>query len=219
MISEIVRSKANIDNGAVTKKSNFFHGLFLLASVTLIPAALSHIPLAALAAMLIVTGIRLASPKEFRHTWHIGREQFAVSVATFAVTLMTDLLLGVIFGFALELLIHIVWNRVPFGQLFRARLVASTQGERATIACKSPAIFGNYLSLHSQLHSARANNARAIAVDFSEASVVDHTTMERLHDMKAELQTAGISLDLIGLDRLAPVSDHPLASRRLPTPG
>src|SRR3954454_13294762 len=71
MISEIVRSKANIDNGARTKYSNLFHGLFLLGFVLLLPSVIRLIPLAALGAMLVYAGFRLAHPREFVNTWKI----------------------------------------------------------------------------------------------------------------------------------------------------
>ena len=82
MISEIVRSKANIDNGARTKYANMYHGVFLLAFVLLLPFVIRMIPLAALGAMLVYTGFRLASPKEFIHTYKIGVEQLVVFVTT-----------------------------------------------------------------------------------------------------------------------------------------
>ena len=86
MISEIVRSRANIDNGAETSWSNFFHGAFLAAALFLIPGLLNTIPLTVLAAMLLVTAYRLASPKEFAKVFKIGSDQFAIFVVTMVLT-------------------------------------------------------------------------------------------------------------------------------------
>jgi len=119
MISEIVRSKANIDNGARTHWSNFFHGLFLLLSLALLPNLLQEIPLAALAGMLIYTGFRLASPKELAHAHQFGPEQLALFTITMVVTVATDLLVGVGAGMLLKILFHLK-NGARLGSLFEA---------------------------------------------------------------------------------------------------
>src|SRR5690606_6977087 len=106
MISEIVRSKANIDAGAGSARSNFAHGAFLLLAVGLVPSVLHQIPLAALAAMLVYTGSRLASPGELLHVRALGRDQLLLFVTTLVVTLATDLLLGVAVGLGLKVVLH-----------------------------------------------------------------------------------------------------------------
>lgn len=62
----------------------------MLVCVALIPMVLHRIPMAALAAMLIYTGFRLAHPKEFLNVWKRGREQLIVFLVTLVAVLATD---------------------------------------------------------------------------------------------------------------------------------
>ncbi len=125
MISEIVRSKANIDNGARTRFADFWHGIFLLLCVALIPTVLHRIPLAALASMLIYTGFRLTHPSEFINTYRVGREQLVIFVATLVGVLATDLLVGIGIGIGVKILIHVI-NGVPVTSLFKPYLDITT---------------------------------------------------------------------------------------------
>jgi len=82
MIAEIVRSSANINNGAKTAWANFFHGLILLLFVVLFTGFIQSIPLASLAALLVYTGYRLASPETFARVKDVGKEQLFMFVVT-----------------------------------------------------------------------------------------------------------------------------------------
>jgi MFS superfamily sulfate permease-like transporter len=111
MISEIARSSANVEYGGRTRLANFFHGLFLLGFVALGPALLQRIPLAALAAMLVYTGARLAHPRELVRAWQEGAAAFAGFVTTVTVTLAVDLLAGIAAGSAVFVLARSVARR------------------------------------------------------------------------------------------------------------
>ncbi len=210
MISEIVRSKANIDAGAESKWSNFFHGLFLLLSLMLIPNFIQEIPLAALAAMLIYTGFRLSSPKEFTHVYRIGPEQLLLFVFTLVVTLATDLLMGVAGGLLLKILLHLK-NGAPLSTLFRAVVRDRRDGDVLILEVHDSAIFTNYLGLKKRILQAPPD-VQTIIVDFSNAWVVDHTVFGKMHDL-AE-RSRNVKLVLTGLDNHQPMSAHELAARR-----
>lgn len=216
MISEIVRSKANIDNGARTKYANLYHGVFLLAFVLFLPFVIRMIPIAALAAMLVFTGFRLASPKEFVHTYKIGPEQLFVFVTTIVVTLCTDLLIGVVSGIALKLLIHLA-NGMPLRSLFRPDIeVAHSEGDKvAVLKVRKAAVFSNWLGVKGAILR-YADASDEVQLDLSETKLVDHTVMEKLHQLEEEIGREGKKLSVIGLDEHVPMSAHPLAARKAP---
>ena len=104
MTSVIVRSSVNANAGARTRLSAITHGVLLVVSVFLLPTLLNRIPLSALAAILVVTGFKLANPALFRQMWREGRTQFLPFFATVVAIVLTDLLLGVLIGLAVSLL-------------------------------------------------------------------------------------------------------------------
>ncbi len=140
MISEIVRSKANVDAGAKSRWANFFHGAFLLGFVALAPGLLNEIPLAALAAMLVYTGAKLASPRELVHIKQIGPDQLLLFLTTLLVTLATDLLIGVAVGLALKLVLHRV-RGATFRQLFRTEVQRSDDGAELRLTLHGCTVF------------------------------------------------------------------------------
>lgn len=94
----IIRSSANINFGGKTKLSTILHGVFLLLSAAVLAPYINMIPLACLAAILIVVGYKLAKPALFKKMYQFGPEQFIPFVATALGILITDLLKGIVIG-------------------------------------------------------------------------------------------------------------------------
>jgi MFS superfamily sulfate permease-like transporter len=98
--SVIIRSSVNINSGNRTRMSTIVHGVLLVGCVLLIPVALNMIPLSALAAVLVITGFKLASPSLFRQMWGGGLTQFLPFLVTVVSIVFTDLLTGIVIGLA-----------------------------------------------------------------------------------------------------------------------
>jgi len=98
MTAVIVRSSANVNAGARTKASAVLHGVLLLLSLLFIPSLINYIPLSCLAAILLITGYKLARIGLFQHVWHKGLNQFIPFVVTIVAVVFTDLLIGVGIG-------------------------------------------------------------------------------------------------------------------------
>jgi MFS superfamily sulfate permease-like transporter len=213
MIAEIVRSTANVANGAKTRWSNFFHGLFILIFVAFGAAFIDQIPQAALAALLIVTGYRLASPKSFKETLNIGKEQLALFVITIVGVLATDLLVGVGIGIVAKFILHFV-NGAPVGpNLLIAKTTVTDTPDASLVTVEGAAIFSNYFSIKRVLD--RLPAAKAITIDLSKVKLIDHSVMEHFHQFERERTKAGTPVHIIGLELHKPMSTHPLAARKL----
>ena len=215
MISEIVRSKANIDNGARTRFADMWHGIFLLLCVALIPTVLHLIPLAALAAMLVYTGFRLAHPTEFQHVKQIGTEQLVIFVVTLVAVLATDLLIGIAIGIATKFIFH-VYNGVPVKSLFKPYLDIIQRDENTyVIRASHSAVFSNWIPFRRQIERYGLIQHKNIVVDLSDTNLVDHSVMEKLHEMQRDFDREGLKLEITGLELLQRrFSDHELSARK-----
>lgn len=174
---------------------------------------LSEIPLTALAAMLVYTGAKLASPRELAHVKHIGVDQLALFVTTLVVTLATDLLIGVAAGLVLKVVLHRL-RGATLGQLFRTRVERSEEGSELRLTLHGAAAFPSLLSVRKALDNLDPAFQR-IVVDVSDVVIVDHTFLSRLDALSNEWQNA--TLEIVGVDSLTPHSPHPHSTRRRTT--
>ena len=212
MISEVVRSSANISFGARTRWANFFHGFFLFIAMLLLIPIIELIPNTALAAVLIFVGYRLASPQEFVNAYKTGKEQFLIFCTTITFILATDLLVGMLAGIIMKLLIHLI-NGARFSSLFRACYQLREEEGEYNLTVLDQAIFSNLMSFKKLFK--KFKSGKKIIIDFSQARLIDHTFMEFLEHFQAESHENNNIVTVNGLERFQKFSDHPLSGRKI----
>jgi len=194
--SVIVRSSANLNAGAKTRLSTIIHGSLLLICVATIPAILNLIPKAALAAILIFTGYRLARPSIFRHMYKVGPTEFIPFVVT-AIAVAVPFL-GLLKGVALGFVINIFYllrghMRIPYYY----RRIRSKNGEAITLRLAQEVSFLNKGSIKKTLDAFSAGST--IIIDATDSAYIDYDVLEvirEFHDVKAKEK--GITVSLIG---------------------
>ena len=118
ILNVIVRSTVNVQNQAKTRWSNFFHGFLVLLFIVVLQPVMNMIPLAALAAVLVFAGIKLASPRVFSEVYKEGVEQLVFMISTLLFTVYNNLLFGLIAGIIITLITHILIARIYVPQFF-----------------------------------------------------------------------------------------------------
>lgn len=210
MIAEIVRSSANIDSGAKTAWANFFHGLILLLFVVLFAGLIQRIPLASLAALLVYTGYRLASPATFARVREVGKEQLFMFVVTIIGILATDLLIGVVLGIVVKLAIMLARGVWP-NNLFKIHFTIKQQdNDTLVVKLLGSAVFSNYLPLKTAL--AQLDSGKTIIFDCADGYLIDHTVMEFIDEYQQNHVAQGGQFQQVG-HALETFSDHALAAR------
>ena len=176
-------------------------------------AVIQLIPLSALAALLIFTGYRLASPRVFKQTHQLGKEQTAVFLITIVATLATDLLIGVGVGILAKLLLHI-FRGAPIKNLFVPDMsVVPVSDEEYLVTARGAFIFSNFIATKNRLD--KIPKGKRVQLDLSKTKLIDHTVMDHLHHYAAEYAETGGQFKISGLDQHSTASQHPLAARRL----
>lgn len=205
MTSVIVRSSVNIHAGNETRLSAISHGVLLLASVIMFPGLLNSIPLSALAAILLMTGLKLAKPALFRQMWREGRQQFMPFMCTVALIVLTDLLTGVLMGLGIALM-FILWSnfRRPL-QLVSEKHVA---GDVLRIELANQVSFLNRASLERVLRGVESGGH--VLLDATHTNYIDPDILDLIHDYQRKTAPAhDVKVSLQGFrDDYGPLQDR-----------
>lgn len=177
MTSVIVRTSANINSGGRTKTATVAHGLLLLIAVLTIPTVLNKIPLACLAAILLMIGYKLASPSVFIHMWQNGKYQVIPFLVTVVAVVFTDLLKGVAIGLVVSVF-FILRANLKLAYFFRKE--EYHEGEVVTIKLAQEVSFLNKAAIKQTLQ--HLPEGSKVSIDASDTFYIDHDVLQLIRD-------------------------------------
>jgi MFS superfamily sulfate permease-like transporter len=204
----IVRSSANIQSGGRTKTSAILHGVILLASVVVIPIVLNLIPLASLAAILLLVGYKLAKPSIFRQMWAQGYTQFIPFIVTVLGIVFTDLLMGIGMGLAVAIF-FILYGSYKRPYFFHPE--EYTPGQPIRLQLSEEVTFLNKASIMQTLNHIPDN--KKLIIDASKTAHIDPDVVEIIDDFRENASHRGITVELIGLGN-TPLRKDPVEELR-----
>lgn len=210
MTSVIVRTSANINSGGRTKIATIAHGILLLIAVISIPTILNKIPLACLAAVLLMIGYKLASPTVFKHMWKSGKYQFIPFVVTVVAVVFTDLLEGVAIGLVVSVF-FILRANLKLAYFFKKE--EYQEGEVVTIKLAQEVSFLNKAAIKQTLNHLPKRSK--VVIDATDTFYIDHDVLQLIrdflnigsHDKKIEVSLVGFK-DEYEMEFSSHVSSH-----------
>ena len=202
--SVIVRGSVNIHAGAESKMSTILHGVLLLVSILLLSPFLNQIPLASLAAILILTGYKLAKISIFIEKFKKGMKHFIPFIATITAILFTDLLVGVIIGLSISILFLLISNyRNPF-KIKKERVSVK---ETIKIELPNQVSFLNKASIKKALW--KLPNDSNVILDARYCDYIDDDIIELIKTFKNTIAVENnINLNIFGLNETFDIEDQ-----------
>jgi MFS superfamily sulfate permease-like transporter len=199
----IVRTSANVNAGSRTKLSAIFHGVLLLVSVILLASILNKIPLACLAAVLLVVGYKLAKVSLFKQMYKLGWEQFVPFIVTIVAIQFTDLLKGI----ALGMLVAIFYIlRANYRRDYVIHHDKQNKGGLITISLTEHVTFLNKGSLALKL--SQIEEGTNVVIDGGNAHYIDLDILEIIYNFNSNAEERKIKVTLLNVPAFAGTFGH-----------
>ncbi len=194
MTSVVVRTSANKNAGAKSKMSAIIHGILLLVSVLAIPTLLNKIPLATLAAILLLIGYKLANPKIIKHFWNKGKYQFVPFIATFMAVIFTDLLKGVTLGIIISIIFVLKGN---MKRAYSFRKEEYHEGDIIHIDLAQEVSFLNKAAIKTTLNEIPSNSK--LVINATDTVYIAHDVLDLIKEFeKIKSKELNINTKLVG---------------------
>jgi carbonic anhydrase len=216
VVTVIARSSVNVNNKGTNRSANFFHASFLVVFILLFATELRKIPLPALAAILVYTGYKLASPENIKKVFLIGSEQLIIFSITLLTTIVTSLISGIIVGILVTFIIHIIINKnilLFIKNILKPNVLMFKEEGKYYVSVQNFSSFLNYTKLKTKLD--QIPESEEAIIDFSLCDFVDHSVMENMNNYSESFTRKGGHFEVIGLDDSKPGSEHPFALRKI----
>ena len=195
----IVRSSANIQSGGKTKLSAIMHGFFVLASLVLFPSLLNKLPIASLAAILLMVGYKLAHPSKFKEMWAKGIRQFGPFIVTLLIIYYVDMLWGIGIGLGIAIFIILFNNfRTPYFW----KPDEQKKGAPIILRLSENVTFLNKAAMLKTLKS--IPNKSNVIIDATNNVRIDDDVKEIIDDFKIAAIPKEITLEIKGFNEILP---------------
>jgi MFS superfamily sulfate permease-like transporter len=183
----VVRSFTNVQAGGRTRMSSIVHGILLIAATLGLSRVLNSIPLAALAAVLLMVGFKLTPPKLYVQVWRMGRDQFLPFITTVIAILATDLLTGTMLGIAFALFFIVLGH-------YSSAIVVTDDGRYRMIRFVSSVSFLHKARLKAAFETAPSGSH--VILDGTRARNVDPDILDAIADFEQSAKARGIEVSI-----------------------